>query len=221
MISYRRIEDLLRARDPERCVFKRAYLPVELHYANETRNVHTDELVSNFAPPTSDCATVNRLFRRTKQSLEGNEHFAQFKAVLASASLPPGINKIVALACSTMCRGEDAYPTENSMTQHTLALTIRDFLAKGDTKGTTPGKSGAEIKCFAQDPVYTPVDKQVLHEHGITVVDDPGAFLEVDDASVVISAFPNIPVRQIVADIARPALIIWNDLKKRDETVSW
>ena len=188
-------------------------------YATETRNVHTNELMIG-GPPTFDYATVNRAFRRTKRSLQGNEHFARFKATLVSAALPPGINKIVALACSTMSRGEDFYYTEGSMTQHTLMLTIRDVLAKGDTKGT-PGKSRPEIKCFAQDPAYTPVDKQILHENGITVVDDPRAFLEVDEASVLISAFPDIPVRQIVADIARPALIIWNNLRKRDEPGPW
>jgi hypothetical protein len=171
-------------------------------------------------PPTFDYATVNRAFRWTRRSLQDNEHFAQFKAALASAPLPPGINKIVALACSTMSRGEGVFPTEGSMTQHTLALTIRDFLAKGDTKGTR-GERRPEIQCFAQDPLYGPVDKQILHENGITVVDDPGAFLEIDEGSVVISAFPDIPVRQIVADIARPALIIWNNLAKRDKNIRW
>ena len=60
------------------------------------------------------------------------------------------------------------------------------------------------------DPIYRIEDKTVLAEAGFTVVDDPRGVLHVDDASVVISVSPDIPVRQIVADIARPAIVIWN-----------
>jgi hypothetical protein len=91
-----------------------------------------------------------------------------------------------------------------SMAQHILALTIRDVLATRYTTGAHV------IKCYAQDPIYTPVDTRVLSEAGFTVVDDPRAFLEVDEASVIIAIDPDIPVRQIIADIARPAIMIWN-----------
>ena len=90
------------------------------------------------------------------------------------------------------------------MAQHTLALTVRDHLANGY------GKDANDIKCYAQDPIYMAEDKAVLAEAGFTVVNDPRGFLHVDNASVVISVSPDIPVRQIIADIARPAILIWN-----------
>ncbi len=57
---------------------------------------------------------------------------------------------------------------------------------------------------------YVDTDKEVLGRVGVTVVDDPRGFLEVDDNSVVICVAPNVPVKQIIADIARPAVLIWN-----------
>jgi hypothetical protein len=99
--------------------------------------------------------------------------------------------------------------------QHILALAVRDFLASHDARGR-PGEGVCGIKCYAQDPIYTPIDEQVLGEAGFDVVDDPKAFLEVDESSVVIAIAPDIPVRQIVADIARPAMMIWDKFSVTD-----
>lgn len=71
-----------------------------------------------------------------------------------------------------------------------------------------------EVKCFAQDPTHTEMDAQILLEHGITVVDDPRVFLKVDESSAVIALAQDIPVKEIIADIARPALIIWDKVYK-------
>ncbi|KAK3898364.1 hypothetical protein C8A05DRAFT_47291 [Staphylotrichum tortipilum] len=105
-----------------------------------------------------------------------------------------------------------------SMAQHALALAVRDFLANGDMTGAN-GEGAGGIKCYAQDPIYTPIDEQVLSEAGFTVVDDPRAFLEVDEASVIIAMNSDIPVRQIIADLARPAIMIWNKVTVDDRNV--
>lgn len=59
-------------------------------------------------------------------------------------------------------------------------------------------------------PPYTDTYSQVLQLLGITVLDDPRAFLQVDDYTVVLSLSPDIPVRQIITDIARPVILLWN-----------
>lgn len=77
---------------------------------------------------------------------------------------------------------------------------------------STPN-SGPLVKCFSQDPAYSALDKQVLQSMGCTVLDDPRAFLEVDNNTVLVSIAPNIPVQQIIADIARPLAIVgWRRL---------
>lgn len=40
------------------------------------------------------------------------------------------------------------------------------------------------------------------------MVDDPQIFLEIDEETAVMAFDPIIPVRQITADIARPAMMI-------------
>ncbi|KAJ7757863.1 hypothetical protein B0H14DRAFT_3896135, partial [Mycena olivaceomarginata] len=56
------------------------------------------------------------------------------------------------------------------------------------------------------------MDRQLLGKHGITVLDNPRGFLQLDESSIVISIAPNIPVKQIVTDLAHPAVIIWNSI---------
>ena len=79
------------------------------------------------------------------------------------------------------------------------------------TDASTPESSASPITvdCYAQDPAYDAADRAVLAMEGITVLEDPHGFLAVDETSMVISVAPSVPVRQIVADIARPAAMIW------------
>ncbi|KAI1311524.1 hypothetical protein F5Y03DRAFT_391611 [Xylaria venustula] len=58
------------------------------------------------------------------------------------------------------------------------------------------------------DPAYTELDRDVLTSYGYTVVEDPQGFLMLDDNSVLVSIGPDVLVKQIVADICRPAIII-------------
>lgn len=90
--------------------------------------------------------------------------------------------------------------------QHALILTLRDILSERQDQGT-------EIACYAQDPFYTDIDKDVIEQSGITVLNDPQGFLEVDDSTVVLSFAADIPVRQIIADIAQPAMMIWDRIE--------
>jgi hypothetical protein len=89
-----------------------------------------------------------------------------------------------------------------SAAQYALLLTIQKLLQEAD-------QIHSKIPCYAQDPVYTDPDKIVLKESGIEVVEDPRGSLEMDDDSIVFSCAPNVPVKQIVTDIARRVILIW------------
>ncbi len=189
----------------------RAYLTVELAHSTEVRT-RTNELV--YPWPASDYATVKLKFEHAKHSLE--TLVTQLKSALAMVAIPPGINKIVALSCSsTTWANDDGAGAKRSIAQHILALKVRDFLA------TSYGSDAPEIKCYAQDPIYTAVDEQVLSSEGFVVVDDPRAFLEVDEESVVICLSPDIPVYQIIADIARPAILLWDRVTDEHANSFW
>lgn len=89
---------------------------------------------------------------------------------------------------------------ERVAAEHALVLGIRDFFARYEPA----------VQCYAQDPVYEDVDREVLGELGVVVLDHPRGFLEVDESAAVFSPAPETAVRQIVAGIARPALMIWD-----------
>ena len=110
----------------------------------------------------------------------------------------------------------DGLPRRSAMTQHAAALTMAGVL--GERLGTDP------LPILAQDPAYSLVAKQLLIDVGIEVVGGRGslAFTHVDEGTVVFSCHPNIPVKQVVADIARPAVMIWNRVAPAaEEKTQW
>ncbi|KAK2596440.1 hypothetical protein N8I77_013330 [Diaporthe amygdali] len=139
-----------------------------------------------------------------------SEDCARLKSCLSTASLP-GITKIIAFACSSIARDVD-HTRHRSATQHALLLTLRDILQAA--------QPGIEITCIAQDPIYTDIDKVVLSEHGVEVLYDPEGFIEVDDQSVVLSFSPNVPVRQIITDLARPVILAWDTVLTEEQTIN-
>jgi hypothetical protein len=93
---------------------------------------------------------------------------------------------------------------EGALTHHAIALTIANMVRSCAKAGD------AGVRLLTQDPKYSNETKDMLVEIGFEVVGDYGAggFAELDDESIVFSAFANAPVKQIIADLARPAAII-------------
>jgi hypothetical protein len=77
------------------------------------------------------------------------------------------------------------------------------------------------IICYAQDPAYTTNDKVILGELGITVLDDPGAFLKVDNSTIVISCAPEVPIKQIISELAHPVAILCDRVREQDRPGMW
>ncbi|KAJ5931863.1 hypothetical protein N7516_006352 [Penicillium verrucosum] len=97
-------------------------------------------------------------------------------------------------------KASDVENVMGCMIQHSMALTIAQLCR------------GNEIvpSLLAQDPDYTEVAETILTKKGFKVVGPHGAggFAEIEDESIVISPFAAAPVKQIIADLARPVLII-------------
>ncbi|KAI0152315.1 hypothetical protein F4776DRAFT_601102 [Hypoxylon sp. NC0597] len=93
---------------------------------------------------------------------------------------------------------------EGALIHHAIALTIADITRSCARTGD------AGVRLLTQDPDYSDETKNMLRKIGFEVVGEHGAggFAEVDDDSVVISAFAASPVKQIIADLARPVAII-------------
>ena len=130
----------------------------------------------------------------------------QLKHILSSAAANLEINKIVAVSLGNISFLQDEREGRSAF-QHALVLTMRGWLNE---------KNGRITPCYVQDPIYEAVDVDILGECGIEVLEDPRAWLEIDETSIVMSIASNVPSKEIVADIARPAVVIWERVGFRD-----
>ncbi|KAI0100308.1 hypothetical protein GGR51DRAFT_575536 [Nemania sp. FL0031] len=154
-------------------------------------------------------AELSQLFSDHKKEWEATPQFGALKTLIASNPMLSGARRVVGFALGRLAPwplSKVLYPDNlyHSIKQYALLLSMRELIAESS------GRKVQEILCFAQDPILGPIALGTLEKLGVTVLDDPAAFLEVDDATVMISISPNVPVRQIITDIARPAGIIWN-----------
>ncbi|KAI7782273.1 hypothetical protein LA080_013679 [Diaporthe eres] len=150
---------------------------------------------------------VRKAFELSLRTWQASEDCRRVEATLRTIRLSGSVSRIVALGNGTISVDD----TQRSASQHALILTIRDGLQN------LQAGSGVRIQCFAQDPMYTEIDKTILQQVGITVLEDPQALLEVSDESVVLSFGPNIPVRQLVTDLARPVIFICDKVRGEQE----
>ncbi|RWA11615.1 hypothetical protein EKO27_g3520 [Xylaria grammica] len=129
-------------------------------------------------------------------TLESYEGWRTIQVLLSNYELPPTIDKIVCFGL-----GNDIVSNFEASSQHPAALNIRRLLK---------AKLGHDIRLLTQDPAYTSDTITVLEEHGFEVVGAEGiqGFLEVDQNTFVLSIYTSTCVKQIIADIARPAVFI-------------
>ncbi|KAL3456210.1 hypothetical protein BJX64DRAFT_271115 [Aspergillus heterothallicus] len=183
--------------DPDRARVKSPYSNIRPVYLLVPSNRLEAELQEEEVNASLDKAI--ELWRRSRS-------WEQLRSGLARFKLGP-ITKIVAFGLGSMrAFSEENAQTNRSTVQHALLLTLCDLLISSTAQGT-------EINCYAQDPAYTEHDTAVLQSRGVTVVPDPEGFLEVDDQTAVISVSPNVPVRQVVSEIAQPRLMIWDAIR--------
>ena len=172
---------------------------------------HRNKLTGRiFEPHLQSTADVGLLFSTLRTTWEASDQCAMLKSILATAHVHNDISKIVAFALGPMSDDPPDKETLRSVFQHALMLTLRNFLS-ADKEGLS------EIACYAQDPFYTNVDETVLDAHDIAILKDPVGFLEVDDSTAVICVSSDVPVKQIVSDLAQPALVIWNRIEQDDQ----
>ncbi|KAJ6116211.1 hypothetical protein N7523_005892 [Penicillium sp. IBT 18751x] len=182
-----------------------AYEPLCLMYricqidpSSTTKGIIPDEDIQ-------DREAVAKDFREKGRAWEESEACRRFKSILSSEVSSHEINKIVGLACGSLALPNN----ERAANQIALLVTVRKWLKERNQKD--------DILCYMQDPMGTSVDREVLGDIGFEMIDDPRGWLEIDERSVVLSVAPNVPAKEIIADTARPAIVIWNRVKNDDK----
>lgn len=175
-----------------------------VHVVRSTRIISDPPLVQNlsYGDSTAQLKRKDREWQKSKMC-------KKLQQILNTSAASHDIRKIVAVALGTFSIKLPKEFIDFSPVQHALLLTVREWLL---TRRKT-------IDCFAQDPDYLGADKRILEKHGVEVVDDPRAWLEVDDSSILYSVAPSCPTKAIIADIARPAVVIWERVTEEDYRV--
>lgn len=186
-------------------LFHQRYHTLRLVYPRILRDAATQEHHTLFTAGVSSDGAVRHL-EDAVTTWEATRSYQQLRSLLLSPETPNNITKVIRFGCGGLLSNSLGWY------QHALILTLKSILASR-YYGITRNK----IRCYAQDSGYIDADKRVLDESGIAVLDNPDGFLKVDDSSVVISFSPNWPVKQIVADIARPAILMWSMVSENAE----
>ncbi|KAJ0414665.1 hypothetical protein BJY00DRAFT_318582 [Aspergillus carlsbadensis] len=173
-------------------------------YSN-LRLVHLLEPRSQPAGPEANQREIHASLERDLDLWRDSQSWGKLKATLRGVSIAP-VKKIVAFGLGSM---REMPPVNRHFYQHALILALRQLLYGGRSRRIAE----KEIKCYAQDPGYTENDIAALQSCAVTAVPDPEGFLEVDEQTVVISIYPNVPIRQVISEISRPAVMIWNSIE--------
>ncbi|PYI27245.1 hypothetical protein BP00DRAFT_419021 [Aspergillus indologenus CBS 114.80] len=177
-----------------------SYCRVVPMHVQQWINPDTGEI---FALPPRPVEGPSRLLRSAVFTWEPSATWAALREVLVAAREKHTITNFVGFACGTM------FGDSPAATQHALVWTVIRLFRK-DGKG----ESDEPLACSLQDPIYDAQDKRVLNLLKMNVVDDPQGFLDVEDSSIVFTCNADVPVKEIVLDIARPAIMIIDDITR-------
>lgn len=143
-----------------------------------------------------------------KLEWERDVYFSQLWAIVDAVRLPPNTAKIVGFGCGTV-----PVPSILSMVRSTDSV---QTALMGMFRDRLRAENGYDVPCFVQDRGYQNIGMEAHPMEIVQILDDPGGFLQVDETTIVIAIRPDIPVRQIITDIARPAVMIWRPIDNFD-----
>lgn len=187
-----------------------AYCSLRIYHYNLLRDKSTKEVLRISPSLPFDQTKERRGFHR--DCWEESEPCKRLKSILQSIDIARYVRQIVTFGLGSIEHDSDQLP--RSTFQHALLLTVYDLLGK-----TQEGTGG--IACYVQDPAYTSNDELILRELGITVLNDPEAFLKVDDSTLVISCAPDVPVKQVLSEFTKPVAILWDRVREQDRPGMW
>ncbi|KAI0097356.1 hypothetical protein GGR51DRAFT_553120 [Nemania sp. FL0031] len=206
IIDYRSIECLTRETDVAFFFAQPAYPPMKICACTRT-------LSNPFAPYEIDLRVSSteellEAFRDIERKWRTSHYYQQLQAALAKVNPPFVLDKIFGVALGHLTSGTRL--NHDSVLQHILLSAIHSNFIEHNVLSVSS-------KRYVQDPAYSQQHRDALFLAEFTVLEDPHAFLALDNSSVLLSINPDIPVKQIVADICCPGVIIWT--KKVDDSV--
>lgn len=149
-----------------------------------------------------------------------SDSFKHLFKVFSTLSIPSNIDKIICFGLGSVTAYSNlptyrARPVEELVTgtgprgvHHHLAILLASILQE---------RFGSRVQLYAQDPGYYDTDVEVLTRNGFRIVGQYGAegYAMIDERTLVFSWFCEVNTREVIADLARPAVIIVNEDSSR------
>ncbi|RDL41675.1 uncharacterized protein BP5553_01654 [Venustampulla echinocandica] len=153
---------------------------------------------------------IQEEFTHSKKAWEGSPACASLKALLdekmKADSNTKKISRVVALGLGSL-QSSRTQSRKTSFTQMAALETILQIMAKEET-----------ISMIFQDPVFTDLDKEFLVTLGHQVVEDPAAFDQIDENTLVYAIHCYSDVYQKVSQAPKPAVLVSTDVELFDRT---
>ncbi|KAI1115480.1 hypothetical protein F5Y14DRAFT_460607 [Nemania sp. NC0429] len=152
-----------------------------------------------FHGPDRTEAETRATLRSVIEAFEASDEAAAITRLVTTNLRGCAVNKVIAFGLGRIGVERRGPPTQ-SFYEHAAARVLARAV---EAVSSEPGV------LLVQDPLYTDVCCKVLEEFGFGVVQGFGAkgFALLDRKSVVLAHHPSFPFREIIADLARPALI--------------
>ncbi|KAF1983505.1 hypothetical protein K402DRAFT_382610 [Aulographum hederae CBS 113979] len=153
-----------------------------------------------------------------EELMRSMESCQNYRNELLACKPSRSITKIVCFGLGTLSHVDPFWRTR-SLLQTAMVIVIMEVLGHKLKKTAAGGGGAIPVPCFSQDPAYSDLDKEFLASRGITVLEDPKGFLEVDENTLVIALAPAAPVRQVIADLQWPGAMIARVVEEGSEMV--
>ncbi|KAJ3565141.1 hypothetical protein NPX13_g7605 [Xylaria arbuscula] len=163
-----------------------------------------------FRGPSLFADQAREAFRTTLEDFKGSLEASAIISLVKKELRGRNIDKVIAFGLGPIGIAHPSLP-RYSLYEHAAVIVLAEAVRKVT--------SASSVTVMVQEPAYTDVCKEVLGEFGFEVIEGYGAkgFALVDDHSVVLTHHPSFPFRQIIADLARPALICMQKSVSKDE----
>ncbi|RAL11878.1 SRR1 family protein [Aspergillus homomorphus CBS 101889] len=165
--------------------------------------------------PEGSIEVLRPAFLKMRGHWQQSETCRGLESHLSTLQFSAPIHKIVAFGLGTLAKTQNGHYSTRSHVQHAAVETMATVLANRGISG------GRRVNCYVQDPWYDENDVLFLQSIGLTPLNDPKGFLEIDEHTLVFSVNPNVPVKQIVADIQWPGAMVWDTVCGEEEKKQW
>ncbi|KAL2270680.1 hypothetical protein VTJ83DRAFT_51 [Remersonia thermophila] len=177
--------------------------------------------------PILDLEEMRQSFEDIKRRVGSSDEWQAFVGLLDlneghGGEVLSHVNKVVFFYSGGLCETVARFHQNRAMALLAVAACLRELV---QALGGQPSK---------QLPIFMPAsdswlrtawnedEKELLREIGVTLVDSTGRlYLLVDENTLVVSYRYWNPVKQVVADLAKPAAIICRTISEKDEDLEW